>query len=503
MNWQDIYRRYEAGVWAVPLALLPSFLITAALGQPSCLEPLIELVITHTPLTVAHFILNLLGPFARPLALVGSVALIMPLFGLLSVVAPPILAVRPYPLLSKFRWLVLITGAIGSGLYLALVAEAQVSAFAAILAGVLFVPMLLWARTWRHAVQEGAERRRVLRMLLGGPLVTGSLVALSSYEFWRNLAVHLFALGTPVRQLFSFVAPGPRQPGFPVDDTEPEVTPVTRFYINGKNVTDPLLLTQDWELSVTGLVRNPLILTYTQLLTMPRTNLYATLRCVDNPVDGHLMSTAYWSGVLLTNVLAPAQPLSEATSIVFHAADQFAEPFALAEPSYESALLAYAMNGETLTQAHGAPVRVLLPGWYGFRNVKWLQEIELVAGPVDGYWERNGWQAEKIHIVARIDVTQRMDETHILVAGIAFGGLRGVSKVEVRVNTGPWIETELNTPALSDYTWVQWRVLLPIVAQEFRLTARMIDGSGIPQEEQANDPYPNGSSGLHTVEVKL
>ena len=503
MDWQDIYRRYEAGVWAVPLALLPSFAVSAVFGQPSCLEPLVDLVIARTPLAFAHVVLSLLGPLARPLALVGSVALIMPLFGLLSVVAPPMFVSRPCSLLNTLRWFILMAVVVCAGACLALPAETRVSAFAAILAGVVFVPILLWTRTWRHSVQRGPERRRLFRVLLGGPLVTSSLLALASYEFWSNLAVRLFDLSIPVRQLFSFVAPGPRQPGFPVNGIEPEVTPVPRFYINGKNVTDPLLLPQDWQLHVTGLVRNPLILTYTQLLAMPRTNLYATLRCVDNPVNGHLMSTAYWSGVRLSDLLALAHPLPAATTIVFRAADQFAEPFALVEPSYESALLAYAMNGETLTQVHGAPVRVLLPGWYGFRNIKWLQEIELVAGPVDGYWEHNGWQAKKIHAVARIDVTQRVDETHILVAGVAFGGLWGVSKVQVRVNKSPWIETELNTPALSDYTWVQWRVLLPMVASQIRLTARMIDGSGIPQEEQPHDPYPDGSSGLHSIEVKL
>ncbi len=503
MNWQDVYRRYEAGVWAVPLALLPSFVMSAVFGQPSCLEPLIDLVIAHTPLVFAHVVLSLLGPLARPLALLGSVALVMPFFGLLSVVAPPVFASRPYPPLNTLRWFMLIAIVVFASLCLAFLAETQVSGCAAMLAGVVFVPILRWTRTWRYPQRKGPQRRKLLRMVLGGPLVTSSLIALASYEYWRNLAVRLSGLSIPVRQLFSFVVPRPRQPGFPVNGTEPEVTPVPQFYINGKNVTDPLLLPQDWELRVTGLVRNPLILTYTQLLTMPRTNLYATLRCVDNPVDGHLMSTAYWSGVRLSDLLALAQPLSAATTIVFHAADQYTEPFALAEPSYENALLAYAMNGETLTQVHGAPLRVLLPGWYGFRNIKWLQEIELVAGPVDGYWEHNGWQAKKIHAVARIDVTQRMNQTHILVAGVAFGGLRGVSKVQVRVNTGPWIDTVLNTPALSGSTWVQWRVLLPMVASQIQLTARMIDSSGVPQEEQAHDPYPDGSSGLHTIEVKL
>jgi len=320
---------------------------------------------------------------------------------------------------------------------------------------------------------------------------------------WSNLAVRLFSLGNPVRQLFAFVAPRPRQPGFPVSGTEPEVTPVHLFYLNGKNVTDPLLLAQDWILNVGGLVRNPLTLTYQQLLALPRTNFYATMRCVDNPVDGHLMSTAYWSGVLVSDLIALAQPLSQATTLAFQAADDFVEPYALAEPSYSQALLAYAMNGETLTQSHGAPVRVLLPGWYGFRNVKWLQQIKLTADTVDGYWEHSGWQAQQIHSIARIDVTQALSANRILVAGVAFGGLRGLSHVQIRIDTGPWVQTALNAPALSAYTWIQWRIILPIKVRQFQITARMIDDAGIAQDEHAQGPYPNGSSGLHTIQVKL
>ncbi len=505
MNRQDAYRRYEAGVWAVPLALLPSFFFSAAFGQPSCVEPMIEVVIAHTPLGFAHFVLNTLGPLARPLALVGAVAIIMTLVGLFSILAPPIVDPKPSMLTRQLRWFSLTAGVIGAGIFLGHAASTPISAFSAIFAGVLFVPILLWTRRWRllqKAIPQLPERRKVVRSLLGTPLVTFSLVTLSSYELWSNAAVHLFSLGNPVRRLFTFIAPKPRRQGFPIKGTEPEVTAVPQFYINGKNATDPLLLEQDWELRITGLVRTPLTLTFQHLLEMPRTSIYVTMRCVDNLVDGHLMSTAYWSGVRLSDVLALAQPLSQATTVMFRAADDFAEPFALAEPSYDTALLVYAMNGETLTQVHGAPVRVLLPGWYGFRNVKWLQGIELTGSPVDGYWEHNGWQAKKTHEVARIDTVQPLDDTHVLVAGVAFGGLRGISKVQVRIDAGEWAETELNTPALSDYTWVQWRAVLAAKSQQFHVTARMIDAAGVPQDKQAHDPYPNGSSGLHTIEVK-
>lgn len=500
MNWSDAYRRYEAGVWATPLALLPSFLLSAIVGQPSCLEPLIELVIAHTPLSFAHFVLNILGPLARPLALVGAVALTMLLGGLLGVMSPPITAARSHTMSSSLRWLLVMMGVLGGGFWLAAAATTSMSAFAAIVAGCMFVPTLLWTRTWRLAKTKISGRRHVLHSLIGGPLVTGSLVLLSTYELWTNAAVRLFSLGNPVMRLFAFIAPGPRKPGFPVQGMEPEVTPMTSFYRNGKNTTDPLLA-QDWALRVMGLVRNPLTLTYQQLLALPRTNLYATMRCVDNPVDGHLMSTAYWSGVRVADLLERAQPLPGATMLLFHAADQFDEPFALAELSYETALLAYAMNGETLTQVHGAPVRVLLPGWYGFRNVKWLQEIEVTSGPVDGYWEHNGWQARETHPVARIDVARLLEGNRILVAGVAFGGLRGLSRVQVRIDQGSWVEAELNIPALSSYTWVQWRVVLEVATPQFHVTARMIDAAGQPQEQQAHDPYPSGSSGWHTIAI--
>jgi hypothetical protein len=109
---------------------------------------------------------------------------------------------------------------------------------------------------------------------------------------------------------------------------------------------------------------------------------------------------------------------------------------------------------------------------------------------------------QKIHPVARIDIAQVLDATHVLVAGIAFGGLAGVSAVQVRVDSDPWIAAELNAPPLSPYTWVQWRVILVTAAQTFHLTARMLDAAGIPQDEQAQPVYPGGSSGLHTIEVR-
>jgi DMSO/TMAO reductase YedYZ molybdopterin-dependent catalytic subunit len=502
MNWREINRRYEAGVWAVPLALFPGFVASALFGQPSAIEPVVELLFASTPISLANLVLNLLGPAARPLAIVGAIALLMLLGGLLAIAAPATYEPKPFLLTNRLRWLSVTAAAFGGGVVLAKAAATPISALAALLTSMLFVPMLLWTRTWRRPAPQLTGRRKAFHSLLGTPLIAFSLLTLSTYELWSTLAVQVFSLGNQVRQLFPFVAPKARKADFPINGMEPEVTPVAQFYVNSKNATDPLQLAENWELHINGLVRNPTTLTYAQLLRLPRTDLYATMRCVDDTFDGHLMSTALWSGVRITELLALAQPLPGATTLVSHAADQFDEPLALAELSQDAAMLAYAMNGETLTQAHGAPVRGLLPGWYGFRNVKWIQALELTAQPPQGYWERTGYTAHKIHPVARIDIAQVMDATHILVAGVAFGGLAGVSAVLVRVNSEPWRAAELNAPALSPYTWVQWRIILVTAAQKFHLTARMLDAAGILQDEKVQPVYPGGSSGLHIIEVQ-
>jgi DMSO/TMAO reductase YedYZ molybdopterin-dependent catalytic subunit len=502
MNWQATKRRYQAGLWAIPLALFPAFVFSALFGQPSAIEPLVELFFAYTPLPLANLLLNLLGPVARTLALLGAIALLMLAGGLLGLVAPSTFEQKAFARTNRFRWLSVTVATLGGGIVLAKAAGTPISSLAAVLASLLFVPALLWTRTWGRAKPSLAGRRRLLRSLRGTPLALGTILALSTYELWSTLAVQVFSLGNQVRQLFPFTAPQPRGANFPVKGMEPEVTPVAQFYVNGKNATDPLLPAENWELRISGLVRNPATLTYAQLLALPRTDLYATMRCVDNPVDGHLMSTALWSGVRVAELLTLVQPLPTATTLVFHAADQFDEPLALSALVPDAALLVYAMNGETLTQAHGAPVRGLLPGWYGFRNVKWLQALELTAQIPQGYWERTGWTARQIHPVARIDVAQVLDETHVLVAGVAFGGLAGVSAVQVRVDAGPWETATLNAPPLSAYSWVQWRVLMITAAQTFHLTARMIDAAGIAQGEQAQPVYPGGSSGLHTIEVR-
>src|SRR5450755_486416 len=134
MDWREINRRYKTGVWAVPLALFPAFMLSALFGQPSAIEPVVELFFVYTPLSLANLLLNLLGPVARPLALLGAIALLMLLGGLLGIAAPPTLEQKPFLVTNRIRWLSLTAAALGGGVVLAKAAATPISALAAVLA---------------------------------------------------------------------------------------------------------------------------------------------------------------------------------------------------------------------------------------------------------------------------------------------------------------------------------------------------------------------------------
>ncbi|MGH2515650.1 MAG: molybdopterin-dependent oxidoreductase, partial [Ktedonobacterales bacterium] len=308
--------------------------------------------------------------------------------------------------------------------------------------------------------------------------------------------------GEMVRRLFPFLPPGPRQSGFPVAGVEPEVTPVANFYLLSKNDVDPVIVPEEWTLRIDGAVSQPRTLTYGELLALARTDEYVTLRCVNNTVDGQLMSTALWSGVSLAALLRQAGVDTTAAALMLHAPDAYDETVPLEAALSETTLLAYGMNGETLERRHGGPVRLLVPGYFGFKNVKWIEGITVVRRVEPSYWASRGWTAGPLHSVARIDVAQPTPGG-LLAAGVAFTGTRGVRAVQVRLDGGAWQPATLNVPALSGMSWVQWRATLPATRGQHQITARVIDGAGMPQDTVARGVFPGGATGLDTVKVTL
>jgi DMSO/TMAO reductase YedYZ molybdopterin-dependent catalytic subunit len=515
--------RFGSGAWACLLALGGGFALAALAQVPPPLEPLSEAIMQVTPVTLANALLSSLGALASPLALIGAAALCLPLAGLVALAAPGAQsAIQPAE--TRRAWL--LRWALVAALALALVAPLAIfaaypqEALAAWLVGALFAPALWLIRPWYVRLTQPrpnassassasagptVSRRAALRRLVDSGVTLASFALLGSFNSWAQLIGD--ALGHPeaLRRLFPYTPPAARATGFPIAGVEPEVTPAASFYVVSKNAADPIIASDDWLLRVTGLVDTPLTLTYGQLLAQrPRIDEYVTLRCVDSLPGSHLMSNALWSGVSLAALLRRAGPRAGADIALIHAPDGYAETLPLTSALDPTALLAYGMNGETLLRRHGGPARLLAPGFFGFKNVKWVTEIELAAN-AQGYWAERGWTAALVHSVARIDVCRAEAAGAALLAGVAYAGAQGVGAVELQVDAGTWSAPTLAQidPPLAPMAWAQWRASLPLAPGKHAIAARVIDRAGRIQPPGDGHIFPAGALGYDTIEVTL
>ncbi len=348
---------------------------------------------------------------------------------------------------------------------------------------------------------HGSSRRVFLghnaRIIAG----TAALIAL----LYVQPLVHELRTRVAGRPLFDWKTPPPRKPGFDLPGLTPEVTPVGAFYQMDEDLQRPDLDVDTWTLTIEGLVQRPQQLRFADLLRLPRRDQWVTQRCISNTVDGHWMSTALFSGVPLTALLARAGLKPGATAVLFRAPDGHEEAIPLSVALDGRVMLAYAMDGRLLEQVHGFPARALIPGYYGFKSVKWVETMRVTTNPRQGFWEDEGWSPlPEVQTVARIDVARR-GPAGLLVAGVAFAGSRGIRAVQVRVDGGPWHDAVLHTPTLSGLTWAQWRLILPPRALPPRgnltVQARGIDGHGHIQTAQRRFQQPSGATGYHTVTI--
>jgi DMSO/TMAO reductase YedYZ molybdopterin-dependent catalytic subunit len=271
-----------------------------------------------------------------------------------------------------------------------------------------------------------------------------------------------------------------------------EVTPAGEFYTVSKNSVDPAVTAAGWSLKVDGTVQKPLSLPMAELRQMGMLSMYATLACISNNVGGPWIGNARWSGVPLPVLLNAAGVLKSTRDVVLHAADGYTDSIPLERAMHPLCLLAYEMNGAALTTAHGFPLRLIVPGIYGMKNVKWITRIELRGDDYSGFWQQRGWDdAAPYQLMSRIDVAKAG-----VIAGIAFGGDRGVSAVEVKIGDQDWRQATLREP-LSPLAWVIWHVEAD--ANRQTVLVRMIDGNGRMQVAQPAQPFPRGSTGLHRV----
>ena len=310
-----------------------------------------------------------------------------------------------------------------------------------------------------------------------------------------------------IRQVIRIPRPARRAPPAPagadlkIPGLAPLYVPNNEFYRIDTALIVPQVDPADWSLEVTGRVDRPFSLTYEELLALPHIEADVTLSCVSNEIGGHLVGNARWQGVLLSTLLERARVQRGATQVLGRSVDGFTAGFPT-EVALDgrNAMVAVAMNGEPLPASHGFPARIVVPGLYGYVSAtKWLAEIELTSfAEVDGYWIPRGWAKEgPIKTQSRFDVA-----TRDVLAGVAWAPTRGIERVEVRVDGGPWQEATL-APAIGDDCWRQW--FLPWDAQSgsYVLSVRATDGTGETQTEERTDVAPNGASGHHTVRVDV
>jgi hypothetical protein len=262
-----------------------------------------------------------------------------------------------------------------------------------------------------------------------------------------------------------------------------------------------------WRLKIGGMVDTPMELTFDDLLARPQVERYITLSCVSNPVGGDLIGNARWQGVLLRDILDEAGVQPGATQLVSRSIDDWTAgtPTEVVMDGRD-AILAIAMNGEPLPARHGYPVRMVVPGLYGYVSAtKWVTSIELTRWEdYDAYWVPRGWSKEgPIKTMARIDTPTKRDHTgEVAVGGVAWAIHSGVSNVQVRVDGGEWDDAELGGVPSTD-TWVQWVYRLNAEPGKHLIEARAFDGDGVPQSEEYAPVAPNGAQGYPRLTVNI
>ncbi|HEX8997652.1 MAG TPA: molybdopterin-dependent oxidoreductase [Ktedonobacterales bacterium] len=293
-----------------------------------------------------------------------------------------------------------------------------------------------------------------------------------------------------------------------VSGQSPEVTAATDFYYVSKNLAgDPTIDGASWKLAFTGMVDKPYTLTYGQLRALPQVTQYHTLECISNEVGGDLMSTGYFTGVRLADALNAAGIQRGATELIFKAADGYSDNLHLSQALDDRSLIVYLLNGQPLPQPHGFPARLLIPGLYGMKNGKWLTELSVASGPYDGYWEQRGWTHQ-----ALVKLTSRIDTPHdgdllaarpVLIAGVAYSGDQGISRVDVSVDGGrTWAPATLKRP-LGELSWTLWEYAWSPASGAHLVVVRAIDLAGRVQTPAEVSPLPDGSSGYHAITITV
>ena len=292
------------------------------------------------------------------------------------------------------------------------------------------------------------------------------------------------------------------------------ITPASSFYLIDTALTSPRIDASTWKLSVKGAVDNPVEFSYKDLLGLPTREADITLSCVSNTVGGGLVSNGRWTGVLLSDVLAEAglsrdKVTGASRQLVGRSVDGFTTGFKTdIALDGRNALVAFGLNGSELPVKHGYPVRLVIPGLYGYISAtKWLTEIELTNWNFDAYWIQRTWSKEgPIKTQSRIDTINDGDNLPSgknPIGGIAWAPHRGIEKVEVSTDGGDTWNTARLAKQLAEDAWRQYVYDWEARPGDYTIQVRATDGNGETQTASKAPPHPSGATGYHTIDVTV
>ena len=475
-------------------------------GRPSPVTYAAQRVVDAMPDAPREALIGAVGTLDKPLLVVGITLAVIAGGALIGVLGAARPAAVPWLFVGggSLGWLVAWNGSSADALGLALVIAVGVT-----------VALLVWNRLAPVGPAPATagpvvERRTVLRAaaVVGVATAVGlGVVALGR----RGSAAAVDAVRTSLR-IPRPTDPAPALPAGITPDVPgiaPAITPNADFYQIDVSLSPPVVDLASWKLEVSGRVDSPLTLTYDQLLALPSIERHVALTCVSNEVGGDLVGTARWQGVRLTDVLAKVGVHDDADLVMGVSVDGFTTGFPRAVlDDGRDAMIAYAMNGEPLPVRHGFPVRLVVPGLYGYVSAtKWLQEIRLTTLADDvPFWLQRGWaQDGTIEAASRIDVPRadtRVSAGTVAVGGRAWHQHTGVGSVEVSVDGGPWQPATLAAPIGTD-AWRLWSWSWTAMAGTHELRVRMHDLDGTAQDSDVRPVFPGASSGLHTITVAV
>ncbi len=490
-----------AGVIAAAAGIaLSEAAATALRAESSPVEAVAAAIRDLTPGPVALFLIHLVGQLDKPLLLGGTAVVLLGICGYAAS------WMRRFPLVPDVVFFVL--AAVG----LAAVLHQPNPGIGASLA--LMIGFITWIVTLRlltapllgeipgHAATDLRRRdflKRSVWVMVGvGLLSVGGRMAGSGR---RQVEQARRLLRLPVHR-----GDAPAGVSLQVPGIAPWRTPNDDFYIIHTALAPPSISPVDWELRIHGMVDHELTISYQNLIDRQLTEAWVTLCCVSNEVGGDLIGNAWWSGVLVRELLAEAGVKAGANAVLQTSKDGWTcgTPLAALTDPDRNAMLAVAMNGAPLPVQHGFPVRTVVPGLYGYVSAtKWVVDMEVTTfDKFSAYWTDRGWSERgPVKTQSRIDVPGNgatVKAGSVRIGGSAWAQHTGIEKVEYQLDGADWSEAELGRVPGAD-TWVQWAATVDVEPGEHRVVVRATDTSGYTQTSVKTDVVPNGATGWDSI----